>query len=608
MIGAAVFRSATKALLALAASSGASLVGFLQSGTGATARTVQDKGRERVSAADYGVTAGGTAAANATALQAAIDALYAAGGGDLEIDFAFQSNAITLKTNVRLRGKPGATFTYPAANVADAITVAAGHSNVAVVGLTFDLQSNANGVQAVNLGGVNGALIEGNTFLNGAVRPFLRADWAAAGGGNVTVRNNTFRSNAAGGAIWFLATAAGTENICIEGNTFDNIGGSICKVVASVAVYPNQYDYFSNTRYAGNRVLNCNAGGAFGPIPLELWGHTNVAVVGNVMDSGTRGIGFSSVKNGVIASNVVENQSLYFAEIGTSDGVTVVGNTAKNCKIFIQDGGGAADIGDLNMQIVGNTCIGTGLAANDVTKDYISTAAGGVRKGWQIRGNLFVDIGFLRSIVRVVGVASDFVIEGNTFIANEETSCIEAITVREGSNVYVCRNKYLRRANVTAATPMYNNGSCVFGASNNTGGSGIFIEENTVDSSGTIDAGAFLFGVGNPSSGAAALAQFRVNRNRLRGNFSTPINISSNSGDTESFDNAFRAATGVNNFNAAVVFRRERFYAEGNAAPTTGAWVRGDYVRNWTQAVGSPRGWTCTASGTPGTWTSDGNV
>ena len=45
----------------LAASSGSSLVGFIQSGTGAVARTVQDKGRDSVSVLDFGAVGNGVA-------------------------------------------------------------------------------------------------------------------------------------------------------------------------------------------------------------------------------------------------------------------------------------------------------------------------------------------------------------------------------------------------------------------------------------------------------------------------------------------------------------------------------------------------------------------
>jgi hypothetical protein len=44
------------------------------------------------------------------------------------------------------------------------------------------------------------------------------------------------------------------------------------------------------------------------------------------------------------------------------------------------------------------------------------------------------------------------------------------------------------------------------------------------------------------------------------------------------------------------------------AAPTLGTWTRGDVVFNSNAAVGQPKGWRCTVSGTPGTWVSEGNL
>jgi hypothetical protein len=46
----------------------------------------------------------------------------------------------------------------------------------------------------------------------------------------------------------------------------------------------------------------------------------------------------------------------------------------------------------------------------------------------------------------------------------------------------------------------------------------------------------------------------------------------------------------------------------GGAPPTTGTWIRGDRSVNWLPAVGSPKAWSCTVGGTPGTWVSEGNL
>lgn len=51
------------------------------------------------------------------------------------------------------------------------------------------------------------------------------------------------------------------------------------------------------------------------------------------------------------------------------------------------------------------------------------------------------------------------------------------------------------------------------------------------------------------------------------------------------------------------------FYKAATAAPTTGSWKQGDFVRNSApEELGSANskyvisGWRCTVSGTPGTW------
>ena len=51
---------------------------------------------------------------------------------------------------------------------------------------------------------------------------------------------------------------------------------------------------------------------------------------------------------------------------------------------------------------------------------------------------------------------------------------------------------------------------------------------------------------------------------------------------------------------------KPRFY--GTAAPASGTWFVGDRVQNSVPTVGQPKAWSCTVSGTPGTWVSEGNL
>lgn len=46
----------------------------------------------------------------------------------------------------------------------------------------------------------------------------------------------------------------------------------------------------------------------------------------------------------------------------------------------------------------------------------------------------------------------------------------------------------------------------------------------------------------------------------------------------------------------------------GTAAPVSGTWAVGDRVFNQSPSIGQPKSWVCTVAGTPGTWTSEGNL
>jgi hypothetical protein len=92
-------------LAQLAASGGSALVGYLPAGTGAVATTVQAKLRESVSAADFGASPLASASVNRAAVQAAIDAMYAAGGGTVLLADMYDIDASLLnKAGVSIVG------------------------------------------------------------------------------------------------------------------------------------------------------------------------------------------------------------------------------------------------------------------------------------------------------------------------------------------------------------------------------------------------------------------------------------------------------------------------------------------------------------------------
>jgi hypothetical protein len=127
--------------------SGAQLIGFMQSGTGAYADTAQNKMRQIVATSDFKNTddtqVGTANANNATGLQRAIDALNTAGGGILynPVRGTLLSGNLELKTGVAIRGCGIGANTLKLINSAGAVSLiqsTTGATDVGVEDITLD--------------------------------------------------------------------------------------------------------------------------------------------------------------------------------------------------------------------------------------------------------------------------------------------------------------------------------------------------------------------------------------------------------------------------------------------------------------------------------------
>lgn len=229
----------------LAASSGAGLVGFIQSGTGAVARTMQDKGLELVSLWDFGAVGGGTTS-DVDAVQLYLNACASntgmcfIGGGTFliddtvmipaNLDLHLSSNTVFLgvKNNkpMFLNGTYGATYTARNAN-----------SNITITGGVFDFAGN-------NTSGYNSGLAFGQAS-------------------NISLRGCLFRNMDTFHFIEFNAIDGATVDHCVFENMFDPSGTRYYSEAIQIdaALHPDVFPYFSAASMDGTVTKNVRVTG-----------------------------------------------------------------------------------------------------------------------------------------------------------------------------------------------------------------------------------------------------------------------------------------------------------------------------------------------------------
>jgi len=76
------------------------------------------------------------------------------------------------------------------------------------------------------------------------------------------------------------------------------------------------------------------------------------------------------------------------------------------------------------------------------------------------------------------------------------------------------------------------------------------------------------------------------------------------------FTNVTTQTAGPAGYTAGRICSRNGSFLEWQttAIPTVGSWIVGDRARNTVPTIGQPKAWSCTTTGTPGTWVSEGNL
>ena len=543
-----------------------------------------------------------------TAIQAAIDAAAAAGGGVVWLPLgAYRTTAnLQLKTKVRLSGSAARIFCSASWATYGAFVEANGITDFAVSGITFDAGGSYSGSAFAN------PYSAGNSvgFSNNHVGVWIRGS-AARG----AVTGNTF-TGIARGVLIASATA-----LDIDANQFTTLGA--CGIYVEAAQYVTVRGNIIRS-VAGNLTSAGDTSTASSKYAdgINIHGSTDISIVGNVIEDVKR-IGIVLEGDGVtlnaritISGNVVKNcngnrgserNAGIWSESGKSTRpINVIGNTVDNtgaaagtnnqrgivgyhCAISsnVVTGWRHEGVFGADMSVTGNEILGNGY-------DGVQVYAQAAGKTTRISGNYISGNG--SSGVRLEVAHGIVVVDNNTIDGNGVTRDFSGVMVNRYYNdqrVVIKGNAFLSAAAEAASTGQLYGIRAVYGGDINW--TSRFIEGNTFAFTGT-------FSTAYPGNIVVVPCSLGID------NTST-VTVSEihglNANESDKVAQNYRNEPNVWRNEAAGV---QRFVGWASSAPSTGSAKQGDYVLNNSVAAAGYMGYVCTTTGSPGTWKGFGAI
>lgn len=334
-----------------------------------------------------------------------------------------------------------------------------------------------------------------------------------------------------------------------------------------------------NSEFLHNRVLYTSIG-------AEIYGN-NVSITGNTFRAARMGLSLVDCTTISITGNTFTNHDSYSIEAAGVTNGTITGNTFDDFMVGI-----ICDRDCQEVTVTGNSfTLAKSVASNN---------------GWALKlesAYSFRTIAFNDNIVKdCAGVRFDNVsgysICGNSFLAGGTIGTSPIILISSSASTStggnVCNNLHSTAYDLASTST----GAIAFT------GQRILIDSNIVSSS----TAAANIGIAICNVGGVSTTDVTISNNLVK-NYS--VGVSTNSGNPSSnnnvqqIDNTAVSCTTPSAATSADVVRTRRIITR-QTAPTAGSYNSGDVCFNAVPTNGSILGFTCTTSGSPGTWLSMG--